>query len=281
MKKGFTLIELLAVIIILSIISLIAVVSVKPLISDSKTKLSETNIQKIEEIAEAFYINEVRNSADTCIDVSELIDKGYIKGDLVKDPKTGKKIDGSVMIKYEKNKYTYTYRQSSCITRVINSDNEFEYEGLFCEEGSFVYGDVNEDGQITNRDVSYMQQFFEDWRNFSKNQLCAADVNKDKVIGFFDLQIIQAKTNNWPVSLPYEEEIGQTISITYNLNGGTGYNITKISPTFPYSLLHPEKEGYIFIGWTGSNGDTPELDVEIEKDTTGNLEYTANWEKAS
>lgn len=114
MNRGFTLVELLAVIVILSIISLIAIISVKPIISDSKTKLSETNIKKIEEIAEAFYINEVGSSVDTCINVSELIEKGYIKGNLVKDPKTGKEIKGSVVVKYKESKYTYTYQPEEC-----------------------------------------------------------------------------------------------------------------------------------------------------------------------
>ena len=37
------------------------------------------------------------------------------------------------------------------------------------------------------------------------------------------------------------------------------------------------KEGYVFLGWTGSNGNVPKLDVTITSQTTGDLEYTANW----
>lgn len=33
----------------------------------------------------------------------------------------------------------------------------------------------------------------------------------------------------------------------------------------------------VFLGWTGSNGNTNQITVTIPKGTTGNLNYTANW----
>ena len=70
-------------------------------------------------------------------------------------------------------------------------------------------------------------------------------------------------------------------SITYNLDGGTvmsanptGYNTA--SETF--ILNAPTKEGYTFIGWTGSNGDVPQMDAGVEKGSTGNKLFTANYE---
>lgn len=67
-------------------------------------------------------------------------------------------------------------------------------------------------------------------------------------------------------------------SITYNLDGGevnsaTSYNLN--SDTF--KLTNPTKDGYTFVGWTGSNGTTPQMDVSINKGSTGNKSYTANW----
>ena len=64
--------------------------------------------------------------------------------------------------------------------------------------------------------------------------------------------------------------------ITYNLNGGTATNresYTVETPTF--TLNNPEREGYTFTGWTGSNGDTPQKNVTIEQGSTGNKTYTA------
>ena len=71
-----------------------------------------------------------------------------------------------------------------------------------------------------------------------------------------------------------------TYTITYNLNGGavstanpTSYNVT----TATFTLNNPSKTGYIFAGWTGSNGTTAQTSVSIAKGSTGNKSYTANW----
>ena len=41
----------------------------------------------------------------------------------------------------------------------------------------------------------------------------------------------------------------------------------------------PTKTGYTFTGWSGSNGSTAQTTVKIEKGSTGNKTYTANWSK--
>ena len=69
-------------------------------------------------------------------------------------------------------------------------------------------------------------------------------------------------------------------TITYNLDGGkiegvSSYTIESETFTLPI----PKREGYVFTGWTGDNGETPEREVTIEKGTTGNKTYTANWEE--
>ena len=68
-------------------------------------------------------------------------------------------------------------------------------------------------------------------------------------------------------------------SIAYELNGGTAtgnpgtYNIESETIT----LSNPTRTGYIFSGWTGSNGTTAQTSVTITKGTTGDKSYTANW----
>ena len=69
-------------------------------------------------------------------------------------------------------------------------------------------------------------------------------------------------------------------TITYNLNGGeasttnyTWYN----AGSDEFQLTNPVKEGYTFIGWTGSNGSIPQMEVKINKEDRGNKTFTANW----
>lgn len=72
----------------------------------------------------------------------------------------------------------------------------------------------------------------------------------------------------------------KSYSITYNLNGGIISNQkVNYSINDNFSLVNPTRTGYNFIGWTGSNGNVPQKKVTINKGTTGNKTYTANWEK--
>ena len=67
--------------------------------------------------------------------------------------------------------------------------------------------------------------------------------------------------------------------ITYDLDGGiinsqpTVYTVTSSAITLP----NPTKEGYYFVGWTGTNGSTPQQNVVIPAGSIGNREYVANW----
>ena len=70
--------------------------------------------------------------------------------------------------------------------------------------------------------------------------------------------------------------------ITYNLDGGH-LPSGKSNPdkytveTETFDLVNPEKAGYTFTGWTGTEIDTKTTSVTIEKDSIGDREYTANF----
>ena len=71
-----------------------------------------------------------------------------------------------------------------------------------------------------------------------------------------------------------------TYTISYDLKDGavatanpTSYNVT----TNTITLNNPTRTGYVFLGWTGSNGTTPQMTVTIAQGSTGNKSYTANW----
>ena len=67
-------------------------------------------------------------------------------------------------------------------------------------------------------------------------------------------------------------------TITYNLDGGSANNPSSYNiETDTFTLSNPTKNGYTFIGWTGSNGSTKQTSVSIAKGSTGDKTYTANW----
>ena len=70
-------------------------------------------------------------------------------------------------------------------------------------------------------------------------------------------------------------------NITYNLNGGNWNGVTPVTKywvtTDAFNLETPTYSGRTFLGWTGSNGNNPELTVTIEKGSTGDKRYVANW----
>lgn len=71
-----------------------------------------------------------------------------------------------------------------------------------------------------------------------------------------------------------------TYTITYDLQGGAVETANPVSYTktdATFTLNNPTKTGYDFVGWTGSNGDTPNPEVRIEIGTRGNLNFTAVW----
>ena len=76
----------------------------------------------------------------------------------------------------------------------------------------------------------------------------------------------------------------RSYSISYNLSGGThnGNPASYSTGSNFIALNQPTKPGCKFLGWTGSNGTTPQVNVVIDPKTmSGNLTYTANWQAES
>lgn len=77
------------------------------------------------------------------------------------------------------------------------------------------------------------------------------------------------------------DELYPTYTITYELDGGTLSNAptqyNKNSGTI--TLPRPNRDGYRFTGWTGTDLTEKTLDVVIPAGSTGDRKYTANWEE--
>ena len=66
--------------------------------------------------------------------------------------------------------------------------------------------------------------------------------------------------------------------ITYDLDGGTATNPTAYTEaTETFTLANPTRENCTFLGWTGSNGETPELEVTIAQGSEGDKTFVAHW----
>ena len=70
-------------------------------------------------------------------------------------------------------------------------------------------------------------------------------------------------------------------AITYNLNGGevaTENPATYTIETPNFTLMNPTREGYTFLGWTGTDLLDVTQAVTIVKGSIGDRTYTANWQ---
>ena len=94
-----------------------------------------------------------------------------------------------------------------------------------------------------------------------------------------DIVIIRGEKYHRFGEYVFEKGESEEYTITYNLNGGTvsGNPTTYTEETETFTLNNPTRLGYEFLGWTGSNGKIPEKTVTIEKGSTGNRVYEANW----
>jgi len=69
-------------------------------------------------------------------------------------------------------------------------------------------------------------------------------------------------------------------NLSYELNGGTASNPTTYTVETPtFTLNNPTRDGYTFVGWTGSNGEELQTTVTITVGSYGDKSYTAHWER--
>ena len=201
------------------------------------------------------------------------------------------KTESEYSILTEGTNYTYELAMESgssktFVSRVYKNINGEKVYSDYSNEITIeriLIGDANCDGEISGLDSSIISRYVYNL-SVDKISLKNADVNLDGEVNEVDstiiLYYIAHKDSEDAITLPYDA--GKVYKITYDLDGGV-LNDGSHNPgsyaeiSLPFSLSIPTKDGYEFIGWTGSNGDTPELEVTILKGTTGNLNYKANW----
>ena len=134
MKKGFTLVELLVVLVIIGMISLVAYPSIIKIINDSKDDALKNQKLVLEKVTKEWAVEhpmelpEIKENNGNCscnppekkcIPIDELIGKGYLSEEEIKNPKGGK-LNGVVEISCICNnscgtcKYEYKYIDEAC-----------------------------------------------------------------------------------------------------------------------------------------------------------------------
>ena len=187
---------------------------------------------------------------DEVIELNPKAEKGFTYEENISIPRGKVLVDGSTVLKlyFSRNKYSVKLESEDGIEKVEGA-KEYYY-------GSEVIINAKaKDGYVWNS-----------WENDGQ------EVSKDQ---------------NYTFSMPAEnvELIAKAdaieYTINYELNGGevkTENPVNYTVETESFTLNNPEKTGYTFVGWTGSNGETAEKEVTIEKGSIGNKEYIANWE---
>lgn len=211
-KKGFTLIELLAVILIIGVIASIAVISVDKTLKNSKNSLSKVQIKTIEEAAEAYYIKEGMQENKNCVDVEDLIDKGYIEENEVIDPKTKKAMEGSVEIIYGSNQYSYKYNEGKCSlgwicfsSSSLSLGNKYNCKVSNSEQYAFYVLSIDDDNVSLIMDRNIDNESVQ-WCKSGNDISCNADGAKEK---------LSMSTSSWSnlkrnmITLPTYEQVNK------------------------------------------------------------------------
>ena len=189
--------------------------------------------------------------------------------------------------------------------KLLLSKNSFEKEGYIFKgwslvpDGEVVYNDEaeiynlsSEDGAIVNLyakwqiitlKVQYIDLFgvilkeeFVDYGsnpNYPENPF----IEGYTFIGW-DSETIEVIKDNTIYKAKYSIN---NYNIIYDLNREQENDKTTINYNVQSELItlpKPTRTGYTFLGWTGSNGLTPQKDITIPKGSYGNKNYIANWE---
>jgi hypothetical protein len=91
---------------------------------------------------------------------------------------------------------------------------------LFNVSAGFIYGDVNDDGNVNLIDISILSRYVAGWPDYTVNEQ-AADVNNDGVINMIDISILTRHIGGWEgyEVLPYGPGRGNSVGQSASTSG--------------------------------------------------------------
>lgn len=120
-NKGFTLVEIIAVVTILGLIALIAAPVVFNSIQKSKERSYVQQTKVLEETAERWSVKHAGELSETStyyLEISQMVSDKLLTSDEVMDPRTNKKMNGCIVISYDKEnlQFQFAYNENTCAT---------------------------------------------------------------------------------------------------------------------------------------------------------------------
>ena len=154
---------------------------------------------------------------------------------------------------------SYDFNGGDLTSGFATGENAVELYSVQSSSKTYTYNDISEfDGLKSPKRSGYS---LKGW------SFVSSSVAMDKTINNFTVRLIA----KW-----------ETVSykITYDLQGGADYitNPTEYSVEDAFTLNNPVREGYTFIGWTGTGLNGLTKDVTVSIGSFGEREYTAHWD---
>ncbi len=169
-----------------------------------------------------------------------------------------------------------------------NDVNYYHYNNRFGDEGVTVLDGENPNSYITNSgmlEIIPPAKTGYTFLGWSSPEALGYDEDGELIIKAED--VFLDTTLGIDVNF-YAHWEANVFTISYNLGGGSAQNLPA-SYTIEdesFTLPQPTREGYVFVGWYGSNGATPQAEVTIvpgtdknSGETYGSKRYFASWEE--
>lgn len=152
-KNGFTLMELLGVIMILAVLAVIAFPPIITQIKKSKQEIKNSTKILITDSAKDYYEDNINNFEQTegmtyCIDLSTLINQGYLNGKLKDEELNNIDITKKVKMIYHNSKFNYDVVKT-CTNGITLTRNNIEVP--IVTEGKGLYASTTEEGRYIYR----------------------------------------------------------------------------------------------------------------------------------
>lgn len=220
------------------------------------------------------YINEVIGKGETFKNVVYILDNNIYKEEYVIE---GEKIDNITPAVenfggwYTDRKYTNKYNFDNEVTKNLILYGKIEnnkYDVTFIDKNpstgqeTIIETKTINEGETVDFPTNIPEHAGYTFKCFTLNDECISEleVREDTTL--------------------YTDYTVNRYDITYDYDGGS---VSEDNPdTYTVkdeiTLHNPEKEGYTFLGWTGTDLSEPTIDVTIQRGSTGNRSYTANFE---